>query len=65
MPHIDGLALCRMLRHSNPAADLPVILMSGDLPPADARSTLYDGFLRKPVSLEELSALIGRLLAAR
>lgn len=65
MPHVDGLALCRMLRHSNPGAGLPVILVSGDLPPTDGRATLYDGFLRKPVPLEELSALISRLLAAR
>ncbi|KAE8753756.1 response regulator [Paraburkholderia madseniana] len=44
MPHVDGLALSKMLPHSNPRADLPVILVSGDPPPTDGRATLRNGF---------------------
>jgi hypothetical protein len=29
MPRVDGLALCKLLRHTHPIADLPVIPVPG------------------------------------
>lgn len=61
MPRVDGLGLCRLLRHNQPSSGLPVILLSPDEPPTDHRSQLYDAYLRKPISVERLLALVSSL----
>lgn len=63
MPRVDGLGLCRLLRHNQPSADLPVILLSADEPPNDSRSQLYEAYLRKPIAIEELLALVSTLVS--
>ncbi|KXU83859.1 hypothetical protein CI15_25330 [Paraburkholderia monticola] len=63
MPRVDGLGFCRLLRHSQPFAGLPVILVSADEPPNDCRPQLYDAYLRKPVAIEELVALVSALVS--
>jgi len=65
MPRVDGLALCRLLRHNQPSSGLPVILVSADEPPPDNRLHLYDAYFRKPASVERLAALITNLLSQR
>jgi CheY-like chemotaxis protein len=65
MPRVDGLTFCRMLRHANPDSRTPVILLSSDVPPADRAASLYDCYLRKPVSPAELLQRIRRLVAGR
>ncbi len=65
MPRVDGLGLCRLLRHNLPSCGLPVIMLSADEPPDDQRSQLYDAYLRKPISVEQLLALVSRLASAR
>lgn len=64
MPHVGGSELCRFLRRHPKLKTLPVILLSGSDQPApppesDERA---DAYLSKPVSPEELSACLGRLL---
>lgn len=65
MPRVDGLGLCRLLRHNLPARGLPVIMVSAEEPPADRRLQLYDAYLRKPVSIEQLLALVSNLASGR
>jgi CheY-like chemotaxis protein len=65
MPRVDGLGLCRLLRHNQPSSSLPVILLSGDEPPTDQRCQLYDAYLRKPVSVERLLTLVSSLVSKR
>ncbi|WP_409077094.1 response regulator [Paraburkholderia sp. FT54] len=65
MPRVDGLTFCRMLRHANPASRMPVILLSRDAPPVDRAASLYNCYLRKPVSPDKLLQLIRRLVAGR
>jgi CheY-like chemotaxis protein len=64
MPRVDGLAFCRMLRHANPNSTMPVILLSSEMPPTDRSTSLYDRYLRKPVTPDELLQLIRRLVAS-
>ena len=63
MARVDGLTFCRMLRHANPTLRMPAILMSSEAPPADQGASLYDWYLRKPVSPGELLELLRRLVA--
>jgi CheY-like chemotaxis protein len=63
MPRVDGLALCRLLRHTQSIAGVPVILLSGDPPRTDQRALLYDAYLRKPVPIERLLTLVSQLVS--
>jgi DNA-binding response OmpR family regulator len=63
MPRVDGLGLCRLLRHNELSSGLPVILLSADEPPNDRRSQLYDAYLRKPIAIEHLLALVSAVLS--
>jgi CheY-like chemotaxis protein len=63
MPRADGLTFCRRLRHANPAFRMPVILLFSEAPPADRTAFLYDRYLRKPGTPDELLQLIRRLVA--
>lgn len=56
---VDGLDLARQAKGLRPT--LPVIVMSGDALPAEARDA--DAFLRKPLVEEHLSAAVERLVA--
>ncbi len=62
MPGMGGIAFLRAIRERFP--DLPVILMTGhatvETAVAALRGRAYD-YLKKPVSLEELQACIGRI----
>jgi two-component system, OmpR family, response regulator VicR len=64
MPRVDGLTFCRKLPHANPASRMPVSLLFSEAPPADRTASLYDRYLRKPVTPDELLQLIRRLVAS-
>jgi CheY-like chemotaxis protein len=64
MPRVDGLTFCRMLRHANPASRMPVILLSSEAPSAGRATSLYDWYMRKPVTPDQLLQLIRRLVAS-
>jgi DNA-binding response OmpR family regulator len=62
MPHLSGHELCRFLREHPRLKGMPVVLLSGET------STQHEGagadlYLSKPVSAEELSAGLARLLS--
>jgi|SRR5215213_9431032 CheY-like chemotaxis protein len=61
MPRMDGRAAFQAMRDHIPGDDLPVILMSAMVEPTDLHPEIT-AFLRKPVDLDQLLALIARLL---
>ena len=57
MPELDGYALCRALREHPATTDLPVIMLSALDDPSALAAGLeagVDGWLRKPVEIDEL-----------
>jgi CheY-like chemotaxis protein len=65
MPRLDGLQLCRLLRQNRSAVGLPIIVISGEPAPTDRRSLLYDAYLRKPVAVETILALVTNFSSKR
>lgn len=75
MPKRSGISIYRELRKSDQASDIPIILMSGMVPAKnfmtsgfrnlinDETIPLPDGFIEKPVRLDELFILVENLLA--
>jgi len=66
MPEMTGLELAAALRKIRP--DLPVILTSGyheAIGAANAREAGIDAYVRKPVSLQQLSSVLRRVLDTR
>jgi two-component system cell cycle response regulator len=59
MPNLDGYELCRFVRNSDHLAHLPIILLSA-LDPRNTtdESEQVDAFLAKPVSPEDLLAIL-------
>ena len=62
MPRLDGRAAFRAMREHVPGDGLPIVLMSAMAQPADLDPEIT-AFLRKPVDLEDLLALVAQLLA--
>ena len=57
MPKMDGLTLCKILRHKPHTADLPIIIVSGKAQAHDIQEGLLAGadrYLCKPVPLAKL-----------
>jgi len=75
MPKRSGISIYRELRKSDQASGIPIILMSGMVPAKDFMTSgfrnlindetipLPEGFIEKPVRLDELFELIENLLA--
>ena len=64
MPGTDGIGLCQRLKYYPALAQIPVVMSSGNTPPAE-KSTLWNVFIPKPVELETLESVIDSLLAKR
>jgi twitching motility two-component system response regulator PilH len=74
MPKRSGISIYRELRKSQKANDIPIILMSGMVPAKDFMTSgfrnlihdetipLPDGFIEKPIRLDELFRVIENLL---
>jgi DNA-binding response OmpR family regulator len=62
MPRLNGIGLCQKLRENDSTKNIPIILASGvDIVP-EGMHTLYDAFLPKLATIDELIHLIGQLL---
>lgn len=61
MPRIDGIELCRRLRKDSATADIPLVMLSAALPPAQTER-LWDVLLLKPAPINELIKEIRSLL---
>ncbi|AEV83338.1 sensory box histidine kinase PhoR [Actinoplanes sp. SE50] len=57
MPHLDGVRMCRALRAAPATADVPVVLITGYLPPGDTRLAEAGAaaVVPKPFSVRELT----------
>lgn len=67
MPHLSGQELCRLLRSNPKVARLPIVLLTA-LDNKDAvklDDNQFDAFLYKPVTAEELTECVTRLLSRR
>lgn len=60
MPLMDGLKLCRHIRADPKFAALPVVLISASACPPAPR--LWNAFLRKPVTIQQIERTIRTLL---
>ena len=67
MPRMGGEELCRELRRpGSPHADVPIIVASAvKQPRRDASPPLYDRFVRKPTSVDDVIRLIEEMEAER
>lgn len=66
MPHRDGCQTLRAIRDSERLASLRVAMMSGvseSMVRRKCGSRRYDAFLQKPFSLDQLLALVRKLVA--
>ena len=61
MPEMDGVALLNELRSLNP--DLPVLGLSGYIEEEDIERHKFDGFVSKPLKLEEFRQLVDATLS--
>ena len=61
MPGMDGLGLLANLRSQFP--DLPVLAISGYLDAEELQEYDFDGFIEKPVNLEQLQILVEETIA--
>jgi CheY-like chemotaxis protein len=66
MPNLDGYELCRFLRSAPKLSQIPIVLLSAlerkeELEGAEA----VEAFLAKPVSAEELTECVERLLVVQ
>lgn len=64
MPGTDGVELCQRLKCYPALAQIPVVMSSGQTPPAE-KSALWNVFISKPVELETLESVIDSLLMQR
>jgi CheY-like chemotaxis protein len=66
MPNLDGYELCRFVRNSDHLAHLPIILLSAlDPRNTEDESEQVNAFLAKPVSPEDLLAILVDVLNQR
>jgi PAS domain S-box-containing protein len=64
MPHLDGMQLCRALRADPALADIPIMLLTGYLPPRDPHLAAVGAtaVITKPFTVTELTAALRRHL---
>ena len=65
MPDMDGIAVCKRLRHQPNTANLPIIMLSGKVHQEAIEEGLLAGanrYLRKPIPLADLIANIREVL---
>ncbi|QKT02962.1 response regulator [Ectothiorhodospiraceae bacterium 2226] len=63
MPRLNGRQLAERLRSDPTLEDIPILLMSGALPPAVDPAAIADGFLQKPASFAHLNQMVELLLS--
>lgn len=68
MPRLDGIGLVEQVRTDARLCKLPIVMVTASGKEADAVQAAgvgVDAFLTKPVESEELSLVVGRLLARK
>jgi len=65
MPKLTGQEVCERLRASAEVADVPILMLSGSLEPADVHLSHHvgaDAYLQKPFTSDELVRSVRRLV---
>ncbi|GAA3343230.1 hypothetical protein GCM10020358_81090 [Amorphoplanes nipponensis] len=64
MPHLDGVQFCRAVRADPELADIPIMVLTGYLPPSDPRLAAVGAttVMTKPFGVHELIAALRRHL---
>jgi CheY-like chemotaxis protein len=62
MPALSGLEVLRILKSDKPLERIPVVLMSAVVPKVKQDDYRWDGFLRKPFTIEALLHTVTGLL---
>ena len=68
MPEVSGIDLLEFLRQRNDLKDLPVVMLSSettDVQVDDAMDLGADGFIFKPVTIDELEEALNKALAGQ
>jgi CheY-like chemotaxis protein len=60
MPEMDGITFLTLLRNQHP--DLPVLALSGYVGSEEILSYTFDGFIAKPLKLEEVRKIVEETL---
>ncbi len=66
LPEIDGLTLTARLRQLDELRDVPIVALTANVMKGDRERTLAagcDGYIRKPVDIDELPVQIARYLS--
>lgn len=61
MPGMDGFEVCRLIKHDERTADIPVILVTGDIKTEDTNRGIHQGafdYLTKPVDQHECAVRV-------
>ena len=61
MPEMDGITFLNIVRNEHP--DLPVLALSGYVASEEILPYSFDGFIAKPLRLEELASIVEETLA--
>tara|TARA_B100000686_G_C16274126_1_gene705515 strand:+ start:47 stop:472 length:426 start_codon:yes stop_codon:yes gene_type:complete len=62
MPHMDGTALLKAIR--NIAPNVSIIALSGFVDPEEIAEFGFDGFVKKPFSLDEFRSVVDQTVSA-
>lgn len=59
-PGIDGISLSRRLRHDAATSHIPIVCISADLALGIRNGMVADGWLAKPLGIDQLHELVDR-----
>jgi DNA-binding response OmpR family regulator len=68
LPNVDGLAICRAIRHDGPNREVPILMLTARREEHDKLAGFDSGaddYLTKPFSMKELAARVGALTRRR
>lgn len=64
LPGVDGLTICRAVRHGGPNREVPILMLTARRTEADKLAGFESGaddYITKPFSMKELAARVGAL----
>ena len=69
LPDINGFEICRRLKANPKTANIPVVFLSSEHPPADGKAQAHflgaDEFLTYPIQPDQLTVIVNAVLAKR
>ena len=65
MPNIDGYEVARWISQNQPSVSIVLVTAYDSLPQLDPKTIKIDGFIRKPIDLDEVLLKVETLLATK